>query len=261
MIQENVVEFRKEMTDYINCIRERSHRTYLRPLAIKRKFDADLLFDKVGMIYIGEMAEMLIPKYLNKLEDFGVIAEVNKKPIFKDRYLIPLYDLKGLVQGVVGYSMTSTARYVYSTTKYFQRGDFLYNSQCYKKCLENGYVIVTEGITDAIRLMHLGFECVMSTAGAHESAFAMQILDSDIPVIFIPDRDSTGMKTKEYWRTRSYVRVMIPPLKYKDIDEWVATEIEKKELIINYLYMIIDYVKEKHAKREPMLGEEIPMYI
>lgn len=257
MLIDRVTEFRKELTEYVDALRGRSQKNYLAEFAITRKFNIDTLYD-LGIIYIKDMSEMLIPKFLDRLEDFGVISPTNKKPIFSDRYLIPIYDVNGLVQGLVGYSLSSKARYVYATTKYFQRSDIMYNMQCYEKCIEKGYAIVTEGITDAIRLIDMGFECVMATAGAHESLFMMQMLDTGMCTIFVPDRDRAGDGTKEYWITTNYVRLLVP-FTYKDIDEY-AREEKNRWNVTEFIHMVIDYVLGKNADNVKLLGEELPIY-
>ena len=43
-----------------------------------------------GIFYIGEMAEMLLPEYIDKISEFGVISPTNNMPIFKGRWVIPI---------------------------------------------------------------------------------------------------------------------------------------------------------------------------
>lgn len=52
---------------------------------------------KCGIFYVGEMAEMLNPKYLDEVNSFGVISPTNNMPIFKNRWIIPIKTSDGLV--------------------------------------------------------------------------------------------------------------------------------------------------------------------
>lgn len=54
-----------------------------------RKFSIDTVRN-CGIFYIGEMAEMLLPDYIDKISEFGVISPTNNMPIFKGRWVIPI---------------------------------------------------------------------------------------------------------------------------------------------------------------------------
>ena len=253
-----MIEYRKEFTEYVKKLQFNSNKEELDNLATIRKFDRDLL-EKLGIFYIGKEAEMLIPDENGKIDNtkykkFGIISPTNNRPIYSDRFIIPLYDLNGYIMALVGYSLNSKQRYIYSNTEYFFRNDILYNLQIYEKCVKDGYVIVTEGITDCIRLRNMGFTNVMSTAGAHRSLWMMQMLDNIDNVIFIPDRDRAGDGTKEYWITHNYTRLLVP-FYCKDLDEF-AKRSDKEELVLKYfIKMAIEHMVNKKNKN----GQELPI--
>lgn len=255
---EEMLRYRKALTDYVNRLRDNSNKDKLYNLAEVRQFDVELL-DRLGIFYIDKEAEMLVPNEEGKIDlgfykRIGIISPTNNRPIYSDRYIIPIYDLNGYVMALVGYSLTSKQRYIYSNTRYFFRNDILYNLEVYERCIRDGYVIVTEGITDCIRLLDMGFTNVMSTAGAHKSLWMMQLLDNIENVIFIPDRDRAGDGTKSYWITHNYTRLLIP-FYCKDLDEFACLG-EKEETVLRYFIKVaIQYMREgKHKK-----GEELPI--
>lgn len=251
----NVVRaFRQRLTEYVKDLQAHADKEKLKELAIIRKFEVSLL-EELGIFYIDNPVELLNPEFFGDLKDFGIINKNTNKPIFSDRFIIPLYDMEGLVMGLVGYSYNSKVRYMYATTKYFLRNDILYGMENYKECIKDGYIIVTEGITDAITCKQEGFKHTHSTAGAHQSVYMMQLLDFIPCVIFIPDRDHAGKGTERYWKTHNFVRVLVP-FTYKDINEYLTTQPENREQFRLIMNMLIDYVKAGKNR----VGEEIPLY-
>lgn len=249
-----VVEFRTKLTKYVEELQHFADLEKLEELATIRHFDIELL-KELGVFYVDEPAELLLPDYFQDLKDFGLLNEGTNKPIYNDRYIIPLYDMQGLVMGLVGYSTNSKVRYMYASTKYFLRNDILYGMENYLECIKDGYIIVTEGITDAISCRQVGFKHTHSTAGAHKSVYMMQLLDLIPCVIFIPDRDRAGDGTKKYWKTHNYVRVLVP-FKYKDLNEYLTNNERHKTQFCEVMNLLIDYVKAGKNK----IGEEIPLY-
>lgn len=257
-MSEIITEFRKSFTDYVKIISELNDQDKIHELAVLRKYN-DEIINEHGIFYISKMAEMIVPGYIDKLVDFGVISPTNNKPIYSDRYVIPIYDMSGLVMGLVGYSLSAKERYMYSNTRYFHRNDILYGLENYKQCLIDGYAIVTEGITDAIRLKELGFKNVLSTAGAHKSTYMMELLNQIGIIIFIPDRDRAGDGTKNYWITDNYARLLVP-FTFKDVDEFAISSDENRDSLIHHINVAISYMRENKEKGILIKGEELPIY-
>lgn len=256
-----VKTFRTELTNYVHILQERANEAHLNDLAQLRQFPIQLLKD-LGVFYIDDGVELLLPAYLHLLQDFGIISKTTNKPMFNARYIFPIKDMDGLIMGIVGYCPNSKERYLYATTKYFQRSSIMYGMENFEKCMKQGYIIVTEGITDAMAIKKIGYELdhfgmkyTHSTTGAHESLYMMQLLDLIHCVIFIPDRDRAGDGTKKYWKTSNYVRLLIP-FNFKDLDEFIKSSPENKLLFQDNLLRAIDYV----VTNKNYCGEELPIY-
>lgn len=206
------------LTEYTNTLRLRSNPDKLVELSELRNIPLETL-KEAGIFYIGSMAEMLLPKYIDSIKKLGVISQTNNKPIFNERWVIPINDTDGKVQGLVGYSNKADERYIYGTSRYYERRDTLYGLENLELAYDMGYAVVTEGITDTLRLRSLGIKNSFARCGTHKSEFILNQLNRcRHGVISIPDRDTAGMKSKKYWKFNRYITIHID-IKYKDCDE------------------------------------------
>jgi len=210
--------FASRYTEYVKVLRSRADSSKLDELAEFRRIDRKA-FDEAGVFYIKDMAELLVPDYLDIINDFGIISNVNGKPIFHERYVIPILNTKGKVINLVGYSWLAPERYVYGTAKYYRRKDTLYGLENLHLAYEMGYAVLVEGITDAIRLKSLGIKNVFANCGTHRSPFiTAQLNRCRYGIIKIPDRDNAGIKANRQWEFSRHITIF-PPAMYKDIDE------------------------------------------
>ena len=165
-----------------------------------RSFSIDTV-KEAGIFYIGDATEMLLPSYIDKVEKFGVISPTNKKPIFHDRFVIPILDTDGKVLNLVGYSKNANERYVYGTAQYYRRRETMYGLENLEMAYDLGYAILTEGITDAIRMRDLGYKNTFANCGTHNSEFIIKQLNRcRHGVIKIPDRDEAGNRANKKWK-------------------------------------------------------------
>ena len=244
------------LTNYVNELRERSDKTKLNDFAILRGFPLKDI-EECGIFYIGEMAEMLIPDYLDVVKDLGIISPTNNKPIYSHRWVIPIYNTEGLVEGLVGYSPTADERYIYSTSKYYRRTQTMWGLERLERAYELGYAIVTEGITDAIRLRSMGYEPVFSTCGTHKADFIMKQLNRcRHGIIRIPDRDKAGLNALKGWETNRHVTLYVA-LKYKDTDEMCKESDENKEWLKDYLNACINWIVSDEHRGRKCLCEKV----
>lgn len=212
------LEYSKALTDYVLELHKRSNKSKLDEFCKLRAFDIDTVND-CGIFYIGEMAEMLIPKYFKMVQDFGVISDTNKKPIFRNRWVMPIKNSEGLVQNLVGYSPYSDERYIYGTSRYYRRRDTYYGLENLRLAYELGYAFITEGITDTIRLRDMGYKNSFAMCGTHTSDYMIRQLDRcRYGVILIPDRDDAGLRALKQWKFKRSATIFVN-FKYKDIDE------------------------------------------
>lgn len=211
-------EFHQRFTEYVEAMRGRASQAKLKELAEFREFPLELL-EQLGVFWVGDMAEMLLPEYLGSIKDFGIVSETNNKPIFHERWAIPIRDTNGLVQNLVGYSPNFDERYIYGTGKYYSRPDTLWGLESLELAYEKGYAVLTEGITDAIRLRSLGIDNAFGRCGTLQSELVMrQLSRCRYGVIFIHDRDDAGDKTRKHWKATKFIRLNTY-VAYKDSDE------------------------------------------
>lgn len=234
--------FLEHMTAYTMELKHRSDMSKLDNLASMRGFPRETL-EKLDIFYICDATEMLIPYYLAEIDDFGVVSNTNKKPIFHNRFVMPIKDSVGRVQNLVGYNADADERYVYGTSKYYRRRDTLYGMENLSKAYEDGYAILTEGITDTIRLRSLGYENSFAYCGTHGSSSIMRQLNRcRYGVIRIPDRDSAGQRALKKQTCNRSITLNVY-IKYKDVDEMCHESEENTEILKEYLDACIDWIK------------------
>lgn len=235
-------EYTEQLTAYTKALQTRAGSKMLTEFSEMRDFSLDII-KKSDIFYVNEATEMLLPQYLNQVEAFGVISPTNKRPIFHNRWVMPIKDADGNIQNLVGYSNEADERYVYGTARYYRRRDTLYGLENLSLAYELGYAIVTEGITDTIRVRDLGFPNTFAMCGTHGSEFIMRQLNRcRYGVIKIPDRDQAGKGALRKWRTHRGV-VLNTFIKYKDIDAMCKDSEDNKEIVKYYLDLLIEWIK------------------
>lgn len=245
---ENAVKEQQKYTDafteYIEELRERAGDNMLEEFCKMRQFSMQTVKEQ-GIFYIGDATEMLIPAYLDKVESFGVISPTNKKPIFHNRYVMPIKDENGKVLNVVGYAKDADERYVYGTSKYYRRRDTMYGLENLKLAYELGFAILTEGITDAIRIRDLGYKNTFANCGTHGSDFIMKQLDRcRYGVLKVPDRDAAGLRASKKWKCNRSI-TLNSYVMFKDIDEMCSNSEEMKSIVEEHLGLCVDWLKQK----------------
>lgn len=224
----DVIKFREEFTEYVAAIR--SHHPISTGFAEARNFSIETV-NNAGVFYTMYMAELMHPRFLDRIVDFGIISPNNNMPIYERRWVIPLMDSMGMVAGLVGYKADAHERYVYSTTKYYRRRETFFGMQNIYHILEKGWGVVTEGITDCMRMWDIGVLNCISTCGSHNSKEQMEFLSKIPKVVFIPDRDKSGDITKNYWRTKCSTRLSIP-MYVKDVDQYCKEYEHAKDTLL-----------------------------
>lgn len=205
-----------------------------------RKFSMSTIME-AEIFYIDKEVEMVIPEFLDRVEEFGVISRGNSRPILSQRWGIPIKDIDGGVIGVVGYGFGRDERYIYSTGDYYRRRDTLYGMENMKYAIDEGIAIVTEGITDCIALRNIGIKNSFALCGTHRSKVVERILNR-VKVIHIPDRDKPGEKAQLKYQSKFNGEkgdigiknriVLYVPLGFKDVDDAIKESKEMKSKII-----------------------------
>lgn len=262
MIEQTVIEnmnrYTAELTDYVNELKARAGDKNLEYFSELRDLPLDIIKES-DIFYIGDATEMLLPSYLGKVEDFGVISPNNKKPIFHNRFVIPIKDINGNILNLVGYSKEADERYIYGTAKYYRRRSTLYGLENLNLAYDLGYAIITEGITDTIRVRSLGFKNTFAMCGTHKSDFIMNQLNRcSKGVIKIPDRDSAGQRASKNWKCNRSITLNIF-VEYKDIDELCYKSEENREWAIEYLDICTDWITSGENRGYQGASEVITM--
>lgn len=240
-VLENQNRYLDNLTEYVNELKIRAGDKMLDKFSEMRQFSMETIKEN-DIFYIGDATEMLIPSYINKVESFGVISPTNKKPIFHNRFVIPIKDIDGRVLNLVGYSKEADERYVYGTAKYYRRRETMYGLENLEMAYDLGYAILTEGITDAICLRNLGFKNSFANCGTHKSDFIMKQLNRcRHGIIKVPDRDAAGNKASKRWKCNRSI-TLNTFIAYKDIDEMCKSSIENRDIVIEYLNICIDWI-------------------
>lgn len=261
-------EYEKELTAYSKSLLKRTNIERLDYFAKLRAFNQETV-DEAGIFYIGDMTEMLLPNYIDKVDDFGVISPTNLKPIFRNRWVIPIKTPEGLVQNFVGYSPYANERYIYGTAKYYRRQETLYGLENLEMAYDMGYALVTEGITDTIRLRDLGYKNSFAMCGTNTSDFVLRQLNRcRHGVILIPDRDDPGLRALKNWIYNRSMTIFIN-FAYKDVDEMCANKQTDSEIRIknenNIAWLkeaidsCIDWIKSDEHRGKSGINEKITL--
>jgi hypothetical protein len=238
--------FRKKFTEYVNTLYKLSNKEMQEEFARIRQIPINSIKEN-DIFWVGNSAELMIPEYIGLLEKFGLVSEANNKPIFNNRWVIPIKDKDNLVQALVGYSNVSDNKYVYSTTDYYLRGDSLYGEEQLEQTMKDGYAVLVEGITDAIHVRSLGFNNIYANCGSRKGTVNFLRLNRlKHGLIRICDRDRAGDGTKKRWITDRYIDLVTPP-QFKDSDE-VLKNVEYKEIFREYLEECIRIIKDNEFK-------------
>lgn len=228
----NKDRYQNSLTSYVNRLKERSNPEKLEELSKMRDISIETL-EQADIFYIGSMVEMLLPDYLDVIGNLGVISETNKKPIFNERWVIPIKDINGKVQNLVGYSNKADERYIYGNSRYYRRRDTLYGLENLAMAYELGYAVLTEGITDTLRLRSMGILNSFANCGTHKSDWSIQLLNRcRYGVIKIPDRDSAGKKAEKQWNFYKSITIHTD-IRYKDCDEMLRGNAENQKLFMD----------------------------
>lgn len=229
-------------TQYTQVLKSRSDSKKLKELSELRGIPLDVL-EKADIFYIKNQTELLVPGFVDNLKDFGIISPTNNRPIFNDRWVFPIKNADGKVINFVGYSNLQVERYVYGTSKYYDRTNTLYGLENLKEAYKLGYAILTEGITDSLAIKGLGYTNVFAWCGTSDSRFKIKQLNRcRNGVIRIPDRDKAGEKLKSVWDFNRYY-TLVTFLGSKDSAEMLAKGEEMRNYYKECLEIAICWIK------------------
>lgn len=233
-------EHGERFTEYILTVFERSDVSKLDELAALRRFSSKTLADQKVFYVPKSGASLMLPQFQDELRSFGVLSDSNR-PVFYDRWVIPIFNTKGHVVNLVGYSPTAKDRYLYGRTPFYDRRNTLYGLENLHLVDELGYAIIVEGITDAIRIRDMGFPNAYAMCGTGNSTFIYGQVNrrASKGTIQLPDRDKAGQRAQQNWKFDNSVTLWADP-QFKDIDEMCKRHPDGIRAVTKALNRIID---------------------
>ena len=236
-------KYNELLTEYTMELKNRSDKSMIARFSELRKFSMDII-EKSDIFYIREATEMLLPKFLDTVDKLGVVSEINNRPIFHNRWIIPIKTEDGLVENLVGYTNEANERYIYGTAAYYRRRDTLYGLENIHKAYKLGYAILTEGITDTIRLRDLGYENSFAICGTHKSEFIMNQLNRcKYGIIKLGDRDAPGLRAMKNWKVYKGINLYVN-LDYKDVDEMCSKNPASIDILKTYISDCVNWLTQ-----------------
>jgi len=215
---------RTNLTDIINKINnDPEQKIYKENLSELRKIDVDYISES-KIFYVTD--KNYIRKYIDNqmdLEFFGFTYDEDN--IFRERYIIPIYDYDNIAIGMCGYDNRSNIKYMFARTEFFDKTKVLYNKQ--NMDYLNKFIIIVEGFFDSIRLNSAGFKNNCALMGARLYKYQKAIIERFSYCILIPDNDQTGSSELKNWMNIGIPKAVIYlPEGIKDIDEYFKKAIE-----------------------------------
>lgn len=214
-----------ELTKWFKAAATETTQTKLENMRVFNKGD----FQGLNFVEVDEKLPDINPKFL-KLAGF---KDSKDEVVFKNRILIPYFNVYGKVSGFVGYRRDDKTKYLFSKTYGFNQRTTFYGIHEIKSF---DYCILTEGIFDALRLKALGFKNVMAISGSYLTVEQKKILAMFVKIIIIADNDKAGEKLLKQSKLIEQVAQFRFNSKYNDIDDYgKAKPKELKDLFNKFL--------------------------
>jgi len=215
---------RTNLTDVINKINEDpEQQVYKENLSELRKIDISYI-DESRIFYVTD--KNYIRKFVDNQMDLEFLGfTYDEDNIFRERYIIPIYDYDYIAIGMCGYDNMSNIKYMFARTEFFDKTKILYNKQNID--YSNKFIIIVEGFFDSIRLNSIGFKNNCALMGARLYKYQKTIIERFKYCILIPDNDQTGISELKNWMNIGVPKAVIYlPEGIKDIDEYFKRAME-----------------------------------
>ena len=137
------------------------------------------------------------------------------------RIIFPIRGFNNQVVAIGGWTDESEYKYVYSPSSLWSKERYLYiQPEEFKQALIDGYLIIVDGVFDAISLNHLGLHAG-SLMGSKLSNWHQQYFKLIKHIVVIPDNDNAGLVlARKIKRVRSDALIIWQD-KFKDIDDYI----------------------------------------
>ncbi len=210
----------------------------------------------IPLSYLMDEQALFIPNddYVNAFAGDAALFDENGfyyggKSIWSDNVIFPIRSLNNDAQGIGGFNPRlylyaretqdySVHYYSYSTKNLFSKGDYLFwGIDGFQKAYRDGYVILVDGIFDAIQLRGLGFNAAALMGSTLTESIIAQLRFIK-RIIIISDNDDAGMKLEQKLKKFLKCCVALHQGFDKDVDGAIKSGYDNN--IINELRIMIN---------------------
>lgn len=178
-----------------------------------------------------------VPNDIYMLHYFGAEIAEYKYGVYREeqcnlykRLIYPIRGFNGQVVALGGWSCDSEWKYVYSPDTLWDKSKYFYiNPDDFAKALDDDYLMIVDGIFDAINLNRLGLHAA-SLMGSNLSNWHKQYLKMFKYIIVVPDNDNAGVHLVKMLKKYRHDVIVLWQGKYKDIDDYIKFQ-DTKSLI------------------------------
>lgn len=173
--------------------------------------------------------------------------DINGNCKWTGHLLIPIYDMDGNVRGFTGYNPAVTlnkgenevlnkmSKYKESSKYVLDKSKFGLCPLGFEKAINDKYIVVTDGVFDAINVADCGFNsfCLLGSSLTDELQFCLSFID----VIYVAsDNDEAGLNLLRTVKNKFPKVYPIRQNKYKDIDAFIKNHREEFIAQMNHIH-------------------------
>lgn len=178
---------------------------------------------------------LYIPNDIYMLHHFGSEIAEYKYGVYREeqcnfykRLVFPVRGFNSRVAGLGGWANDSQWKYVYSPDTLWDKNKYFFmHPDDFRKALEDQYIIIVDGIFDAINLCRLGLHAG-SLMGSNLSNWHRYYLSLFKYVIVVPDNDNAGVVLVKKLKKFRQDAIVLWQGKSKDIDDYIKSHDTKK---------------------------------
>lgn len=213
-----------------------------------RRMDASICLEaKAFFVPNSEyLLQYAVPEMMDvKYDVFGYDGTCN----WHSFLVFPIYDVGNSIVGLAGFNPVNYLKaretqdwtlnyYQYSNKNVLQKGRYIYTLPgMYEKALNAGYLIVVDGLFDALHLCSNGYNAssLMGSSITDEIIAQLRFLDK---VIIVADNDEAGLALIKKLKYNLRNTVCLFQGKTKDVDELLKTD--SKDVLLQKLDEMIE---------------------
>lgn len=191
-----------------------------------RHCNVDVFTDNFGVFIPNN--EYMTQNFGDKIKAFEYTSD--GRCVWNSAVIFPIYDVLDEVVAILGYFPLNKLKedagpsYKVSSKEVFDRKKFFFSPKGgMRKSLEDGYVVLTDGVFDTLQLNQIGINA-MALMGSYLSKEHIAYLTLLDRVYLAVDNDRAGVNLLSYLRKQIKSAKGIRFNKYKDIDDVLKSE-------------------------------------